>query len=84
MSPATTQQRAERSPEQRAIAAKLERFAAKYRKAAAGLAALEDERTALYLEARAAGVTFRDIAAAFGVTEAAVMQKIKRAAPEAS
>ena len=74
--------KADRTPEQRAVVAKLERFSTKYRKTTATLSALEDERTALYLEARAAGVTFRDIAAVFGVTEAAVMQKIKRAAAE--
>ena len=41
---------------------------------------LEDERTKLYLEARALDppMTFKEIADIFGVTEAAVMQKVKR------
>jgi hypothetical protein len=46
---------------------------------------LEAERTELYRQARQTGadgnplVTFKDIAAIYGVTEAAVMQKAKRA-----
>jgi hypothetical protein len=49
------------------------------------LGKLEAERTELYRLARQTGadgkplVTFKDIAAIYGVTEAAVMQKAKRA-----
>lgn len=53
-------------------------------KANAALAALENERADLYRAARERVdgkplVTFRDIASIYGVTEAAVMQKAKRA-----
>lgn len=64
-------------------AAVLRRMAAnktRLTKAESALAKVEGERTALYLEARALEppVTFKDIADVYGITEAAVMQKVRR------
>lgn len=66
--------------EQERTVKNLRRLAARYNRAVAHLAALEDDRAEAYLAARALDppVTFKAIADAFGVTEAAVMQKIKR------
>lgn len=44
----------------------------------ASLHAVEEQRAVLYLEARDLGLTFKAIADIFGITEAAVMQKITR------
>ena len=68
------------TPEQRAILRKLKALNHRYSKALAIVNECEIERGDLYLEARALTppVTFRDLADVFGVTEAAVMQKVKR------
>lgn len=52
----------------------------RYSRAQRAMKAYEEERTALYIEARALvpPMTFKEIADIFGVTEAAVMQKVKR------
>ena len=70
----------DRTPEQQRMVTRLQAFERKYAKVAGVLADLEAERSRLYVEARELDppVTFRDIAGVFGVTEAAVMQKIKR------
>lgn len=49
-------------------------------KASVALAALEEQRLQLYVDARACEppITFKQIADEFGITEAAVMQKINR------
>ncbi len=56
----------------------LKRMARKLEKANAMAAECELERLALYQRARAAGLTFKAIAAVFGITEAAVMAKLRR------
>lgn len=58
----------------------MQRFARRFEQAQAKVAAMEDERADLYIAARSIDppLTFRQIAATFGVTEAAVMQKINR------
>jgi DNA-directed RNA polymerase specialized sigma subunit len=57
----------------------LARNAVELAAANARVARLEERRTQLYREARERQITFREIASAYGVTEAAVMQKCKRA-----
>ncbi len=66
--------------DRKAVIRKLRTVAKRHDRASAALAAAERERTEVYLEARAVEppVTFREIADIFGVTEAAVMQKLKR------
>lgn len=64
------------------MVARLRRLRRSLDLANARVRALEDRRTALYLEARQLDppMTYMAIAKAFGVTEAAVMQKVSRAA----
>lgn len=52
----------------------------RHTRASMTLAECEAQRTTLYLQARALDppMTFKEIADIFGVTEAAVMQKVKR------
>lgn len=63
-----------------AVTRKMVRHRARYERATGNVAALEDERAELYEEARRLDppMTFREIAAVYGITEAAVMQKIRR------
>lgn len=69
------------STDQQTVLRKLKRCHVQYTRATAAVEALEEERLALYLEARRCSppITFRAIAAVFEVTEAAVMQKLRRA-----
>jgi hypothetical protein len=66
--------------ERQATITRMRAFARKYRRALATVETLERERLTVYQEARACDppVTFKEIADTFGITEAAVMQKIKR------
>lgn len=63
-----------------AVVAKLRRLKVRHDRATAALLALEEERVALYQEARDLdpAITFREIAGIFEITEAAVMQKLRR------
>jgi hypothetical protein len=60
--------------------ARLRSLHGRHKKAVDRLEALEQERAELYLEARAMTppITFKSIAAIFEVTEAAIMQKLRR------
>lgn len=66
--------------ERTAMLARLRALQKRYDTAVSRVDALEDERAALYVEARnmTPPITFRTIADIFGITEAAVMQKIRR------
>lgn len=74
--------RSDRDREREQMLKSLRQLHARYEKATAALQAIEDERAELYLAARSMDppMTFRAIANVFGVTEAAVMQKLRRAA----
>lgn len=66
--------------ERSAMIRRLKSFHRRYTRHVEQVRADEDERSRLYLEARATNppITYREIAEVFGVTEAAVMQKVKR------
>lgn len=68
--------------EQQAMLKQLGKLHARYERAVATLAELEVERAEMYQAARDLDppLTFRAIAGVFGVTEAAVMQKLRRTA----
>ena len=68
------------TPEQERMLAYMRRFAKQFEAAHAKVAAMEEQRADLYIQARALTppLTFRQIAQTFGVTESAVMQKISR------
>lgn len=70
------------SDDRAAVQKRLRSLARRYNRATATLAKLERERADLYQEARACTppITFKWIADTFGVTEAAVMQKLRREA----
>lgn len=66
---------------QRAALTRLRRVRDRLEKATAILTLIEEERAAAYLAARDCDppITFKAIADVFGITEAAVMQKSKKA-----
>lgn len=70
----------ELTPEQRKMVTRLRQFKRRYDRQMAKARAIEDERTDQYLAARAVTppLTYAHIADLFGVTEAAVMQKVRR------
>lgn len=68
------------TPEQSRMLRDMRTFAKRFEAKQAEVAKMENDRADLYIAARAIDppLTFRVIADTFGVTEAAVMQKIKR------
>lgn len=64
------------------VVRRMQRFRVRYDRATTALQQLEDERAELYEAARQLDppMTFREIAAVFEITEAAVMQKMRRRA----
>lgn len=68
------------TPEQERMFKRMRNFKLRYDKAMIRAANIEQQRTDLYLAARLTNppITYQEIADVFGVTEAAVMQKVRR------
>lgn len=68
------------TPAHAKVRRRLERLKVRHDRATATLQAIEDERAALYVEARELqpALTYKAIADIFDVTEAAIIQKVNR------
>lgn len=68
------------TPEQAALLKRMRKMRAQYEKVLARAETMWDQRGAVYEEARALDppLTYAQIAEAFGITQAAVMQKIAK------